>query len=303
MISFIKIYIMRLKRLQEESVYEKGAIYGRLTLTGKSYMIPMYGQLRRIVEADCICGTTRMYTFGHLRSGDTKSCGCLRREVTGERATTHGLSQHPLYEVYGAILKRCYVPQTEGYENYGGRGITVCEEWQEDFMNFYNWCVENGYQSGLSIDRIENDGNYGPNNCRFVTRKIQSRNNRRNKMITAFGETKCLFDWGKDGRCKIGVWGLRSRYDRGEYTDMEEMITAPKEKRKDVSRNMKSNKLISAFGETKTQSEWLEDERCVVKVDGLRDRLRMGWEPEKALSSPAKINQFNKPVIESARQS
>lgn len=277
---------MRLKRLEQEKKLQKGGIYGRLTLTGKNYLTPMYGQLRRIVEAECECGVTRMYPFSSLQSGETKSCGCFRRDVARERMTTHNLSLHPLYLVHQEMRKRCYIENNPSYPDYGGRGIEICDEWVDDFVCFYDWAVEHGYQSGLSLERRDNDKSYSPTNCYWATRPEQNRNTRRNKMISAFGETKCLFDWGKDPRCVIGVWGLRNRYDRGKWTDMEKMITQPPEDRKTIQRNNKSAVLLTAWGETKSRKDWLDDSRCLVKIDSLRDRLNKGWNAEKAMGTP-----------------
>lgn len=270
---------------------QKGTIYGRLTLTGKSYLKSMYGQLRRIVEADCICGEIGWFLLERLRNGDTQSCGCLKREATSERFKTHGLSRHPLYFVWQEMRKRCFDEKCDSYHNYGGRGITVCDEWADDFLVFYDWCVANGYEEGKSLDRENNDGNYEPNNCRFANRDTQSRNRRTNRNYTAFGETKCLFDWGKDPRSKVTVWALRSRLDRGKWADVEKAITTPQTSRREISRAMKTNRMLTAFGETKCLNAWLEDPRCTVRVDSLRDRLEKGWEDEKAIAHPAKQNK------------
>lgn len=290
---------MRLTRLKEEEFFGKDTIYGRIRLTGKTYMTPMYGQLRRIVEGECDCGTIRMYVAQSLRLGLTKSCGCFQRENTSKIHRKHGLSKHPLYLVHQEMLKRCYIESNESFKNYGGRGIGVCDEWQSNFLSFYNWAVENGYQSGRSLDRIDNDGNYEPGNCRFAERDVQSRNNRRNRMYTAFGETKCLFDWGKDPRCVVSVWGLRSRVVRERWDDFEKALTSHAEERKCISRRSKHAKMLTAFGETKCYSEWLEDERCLVKKDTLVDRLSKGFDAESAISLPPKRpNGYSKKMLQ-----
>lgn len=283
---------MRLKRLEEENIYSKGAVYGRLTLTGKTYMQPMYGQLRRVVEADCDCGVTRMYSLHSLRNGDTKSCGCLQRDSTRERFTTHGLTNHPLFDVWQAMLKRCYVPHDPQFKDYGGRGIFVIEIWQEGIVPFYEWAVVNGYQSGLSLERRDNDKGYNPDNCYWATRKQQNRNTRRNINITAFGETKCLFDWADDSRCAVNKWGLRSRYREGKWTDMEAMISTPPQDKKITQRKSKAAVMITAFGETKCYTAWLEDPRCLVKLDSLRDRYKKGWDGERILTTPPSSSGF-----------
>lgn len=277
---------MRLKRFKEKYSYQKGVKYGRLTLTGRNYMLPSYGQLRRYVEAECKCGVTKEYLFKRLTEGETKSCGCLRRDVSRKRMTTHGISYHPLSDVWDAMKKRCYDTRNDHYPYYGGKGVKMCKSWKNSFITFYNWCIKNGYEEGKSIDRKDNDGDYRPSNCRFTTRAVQSRNTSRNKMITAFGETKCLFDWGKDKRCVLGVWGLRRRYDSGAWANMEEMISTPHISKKVSQRNTKRNTMITAFGETKCMAAWLEDKRCKVKIWGLMERVKKGWSGEKIISTP-----------------
>lgn len=273
----------------KSSNYQHGKIYGRLTLTGRNFFKSCYGQQKRFVEADCICGTVGWYMLSRLLCGDTKSCGCLRKEKSRERMTTHGKSNHPLYFVWQEMRSRCFDEADESFPNYGARGILVCDEWADDFLSFYDWCVANGYEKGMSVDRINNAGHYSPDNCRITTRSVQNRNTRRNKNITAWGETKCLFDWAADKRCVVTKWALRSRYDRGGWDSMEEMISSPQVSKKESQRAMKTNRMLTAFGETKCLNAWLEDPRCTVRVDALRDRLDKGWDDEKAISYPNQI--------------
>lgn len=121
----------------------------------------------------------------------------------------HGLCKTRLYRIFGNIKQRCYYKNNKDYKNYGGRGIIVCDEWLKDFKKFYDWAINNGYQDGLTIDRINNDGNYEPSNCRWITKKAQSRNNRNNRIITYKGETHCLIEWSEI--LKIPYPTLRSR--------------------------------------------------------------------------------------------
>jgi len=285
---------MRSKRFLEKESYEVGKVYGRLTITGISYMTPMYGRLARVVEVTCECGNVNVVVFNSLAQGATRSCGCLARELSSERFTTHGLTDHPLFDIRQSMLGRCFLPNHKNYKDYGGRGITVCEEWQEDFCIFYDWAIANGWKKGYDLDRKDNDGNYEPSNCRFVNRKVSNRNTRRNRMYTAFGETKCLFDWGKDPRSVLNEWGLRARVDSGNWPDFEKALTEPVKSRKEVSRNMKTNRNLTAFGETKCLRAWLEDPRCLVKRDSFRDRLAKGWDTERALSTPPSRDGKNK---------
>jgi hypothetical protein len=300
----MKFIFMQSEMKYKRHSYAKGEVYGRLTLTGKNFLKSMYGQMRRMVEAECECGAMGWHLFGSLVKGDTRSCGCFRRDLSRERWTTHGLTQHPLYDVHKAMIDRCTNSRNDSYKRYGGRGIGVCEEWMESFEVFYEWSIERGYRRGTSLDRIDNDGNYGPENCWYTTRGPQSRNTSRNINITAFGETKCLFDWAKDPRCKVTCWGLRNRIARGKWKGREEeAITSPPTERLLVQRNRVNTIQLTAFGETKCMTEWLEDARCVVKIDSLRDRLKKGMDTETALTKkPHSVPSNRKPVIIAARK-
>lgn len=126
----------------------------------------------------CSCGEVKVVRSEHLKSGRIKSCGCFQSEGIKQRRETHGLSYHRLYNVYRHIINRCYDSKNISFKNYGGRGITVCDEWINDNTTFFSWAFANGYKDELQIDRINNDGNYEPTNCRFVTAKVNANNRR-----------------------------------------------------------------------------------------------------------------------------
>ena len=139
----------------------------------------------------CDCGNFKEASSILLRKGTTKSCGCLLKKGN----PTHGKCNTRLHTIWDKMKARCYNKNSTAYKNYGGRGIKVCQEWLDDFMNFYNWSMNNGYQEGLTIDRIDSDSSYEPNNCRWTDRKTQNRNRRNTKYVTYRGETKPLAEW------------------------------------------------------------------------------------------------------------
>lgn len=124
----------------------------------------------------CFCGKEFKADITKVKSCHTKSCGCRKIKVLIDRNTKHNLVNHKLYWVFASIKDRCYNKRSQRYKDYGARGISVYNEWLNDFMSFYNWAIQNGYKEGLSIDRIDNDGNYEPGNCRFTNCSIQNRN-------------------------------------------------------------------------------------------------------------------------------
>lgn len=146
----------------------------------------------------CDCGNFTYVSRVSLKNGSTKSCGCLKKEKFTNYK--HGKVNNRLYYIYNGMKARCYNKNHHAYNCYGGRGIKICDKWLEKesgFMNFYNWAINNGYQEGLSIDRIDVNGNYEPVNCRWVTQKVQTNNTRRNVYITYNGETHTLKEWSE----------------------------------------------------------------------------------------------------------
>lgn len=147
----------------------------------------------------CSCGNEDLKTIiSHdLISGKTKSCGCLNKELK----TKHGMYDTRLYRIFKGMQDRCYNPNRQEFKYYGGRGIIICEEWlneQNGFINFYNWAMENGYSDDLEIDREDTNGNYEPNNCRWVNHIIQMNNTRRNIYLKHNNKIKSVAQWSKE---------------------------------------------------------------------------------------------------------
>ena len=129
----------------------------------------------------CDCGGSTIATTQDLKNGHTKSCGCLKDELVKTRSTKHSMSNNSLFFAWETMKQRCFNQNNKNYKHYGGRGITVCEEWKKSFQAFYNYVSQLSHfgEEGYSLDRINNDGNYEPGNIRWATAKIQA-NNRRN---------------------------------------------------------------------------------------------------------------------------
>ena len=165
-----------------------GQRFGRLTVIKQSENIQLKnGRVYTAWLCKCDCGNLKVVRTAHLRSGNTLSCGCYGREIHKQSikkairaCTKHNDRKNPLYGVWAAMKRRCNNPNTAYYELYGGRGISVCKEWN-DYVRFKIWAIKAGYKKGLTIDRINCNGNYEPGNCRWITIQEQQRNRRNNR--------------------------------------------------------------------------------------------------------------------------
>lgn len=141
----------------------------------------------------CDCGNTKVICAASLKKGSTRSCGCLIHEIN----STHSLRKTRLYNIWRGIKIRCFNQNSRAYKNYGGNGITMYNEWKDNFKSFYDWSMSNGYTDELSIDRIDNNKGYFPDNCRFVDKIVQANNKRNNRLLTYNGETHTVAEWGR----------------------------------------------------------------------------------------------------------
>lgn len=193
-------------------------------LTVIDYCFDESGTMVKLV-CKCDCGNEKSFYPHIFTSGAIKSCGCLRRETRENfHCVKHGYAYDSLYRKFLCMKRRCYWENDPHYNYYGGRGITICDEWLDNPGNFVEWAVETKPKDGkYSLDRIDNDGPYAPWNCRWVTMKEQSRNKRSTRIIEYNGEKKCLSDWAKEFNMSDET--LRCRLKRG--WSVERALTEP----------------------------------------------------------------------------
>lgn len=180
----------------------------------------------------CSCGNTIVTSGQRLRNGTVQSCGCFRKvrmsKLSIDSNTTHGKAKTKLYKVFYGMIDRCYNPNNTRYKNYGGRGIRICPEWLDNFPAFYAWAMAHGYHEGLSIDRIDNDQGYSPQNCRWTNVEQQNRNTRSNHLITYQGKTQTVVEWAEE--LGIPKTTLFTRLSRG--WSVEATLNTPPKKSK-----------------------------------------------------------------------
>ena len=202
-----------------------------IDLTGRRYgrleVIKKYKSLNSSTRwlCKCDCGNYTVVHANSLKSGNTKSCGCIKIETQKMKAT-HGMTHTPLYGVWNSMKQRCNNPNSTSFKSYGARGISVCEEWENDFYNFYEWAISNGYAKGLSIDRIDVNGNYEPGNCRWADNITQANNKRNNVCYELNGETKTINQWCREYNISYSV--VHQRIKKFGYTLKEALETPVK---------------------------------------------------------------------------
>jgi hypothetical protein len=199
--------------------------FGKLTVLKRDSNYPP-SRTKWICKCDC-GNTTSVY--GHaLRQGLTKSCGCLSSKKNTRsrknRKDLQGKSKTKLYSVYYSILDRCNNPNNKAYNHYGARGIKTCCEWENSFENFYTWSLSNGYQDGLTLERIDNNKGYSPSNCKWISQTEQLLNRRTTLYATIKGETKTLKEWSETSGIKYAT--LRCRKTNYNWPD-ERLLEKP----------------------------------------------------------------------------
>lgn len=178
-----------------------GKKFGRWTVLDKAFK----NNYKQYYKCKCECGITKDVNSDSLKRNLSNSCGCMGRENAQKALTTHNGCKTRLYKIWSKMKARCLNKNNSAYENYGGRGIIICEEWVKDFSIFREWALKNGYDDKLTIDRTNNGNGYNPFNCRWATRKEQANNTRKNKIIEINGEKHTLSQWAEIKKLKLNV--------------------------------------------------------------------------------------------------
>ncbi len=238
------------------------------------------GQPERKIHS--ICGK-------YLKDGSTASCGCLKSEhlakVRDKPKNFPSKDEYtkpfynPLKNIWGTLIGRCHNPNYKGYKNYGAKGVYVCDLWRNDFWSFYAWSIEHNYQEGLSIDRINRDKNYEPDNCEWNTVSINCGDTERATLITIKGKTQSASAWAKDPECEVNAATILNRYRKKKVKGKALLKKRPvlKEQRTEID------------GQIKTFEEWAQI--AGISLNGFITRWRNG-KRGRDLIKPSKRNQI-----------
>ena len=206
----------------------EGKRFGRLTVLQKAGSC---NAKKTLWLCRCDCGNEKEIIGSNLNSGKTKSCGCLKAERSTERiktlTLTHGKTNTRLYHIWRGMKARCLNPNSLDFDNYGGRGIKVCDEWLNSFRAFYNWAMANGYEERLTIDRVNVNGDYCPENCRWAGTKAQQNNRRNNKTYAFNGSEHTLSEWSEITGVKYST--LNTRVNRFKWDIGKALFTPVKQ--------------------------------------------------------------------------
>lgn len=187
-----------------------GKKFGKLQVLEKDYS---HGNHETWWLCQCDCGNIKSVRQSPLVNYRVSSCGCYKRELLIKKHYIHGLTDSRLHIIWMAMRQRCNIETNKLFRYYGGRGIKVCDEWNKDFISFYNWAIKNGYQDNLTIDRIDVNGDYEPSNCCWIPQKEQCRNRRNTIYVTHDGQKKPLSEWAEI--LEIPYSRLIQRYKNG----------------------------------------------------------------------------------------
>ena len=259
-----------------------GLRFGRWKVLCQSRDVGNRNQIKWICKCDC--GIVKSVQADSLRNGSSKSCGCLAIESKREKKT-HGMSKSRIYRIYRHMINRCGNANVESFPIYGGRGIAVCDEW-DNFEAFHEWSRANGYADNLSIDRIDNNKGYSPSNCRWVSVTDQARNKRNTTgSIEAAKMVRYLRGKGVRNKDVSAMLGL----SRTTVSDITYYKTWSDDSA--TRRAGRSVTLIEFEGEVKMAHEWSKDPRVKVNSSTILRRKRNGMSDTDALFSPRKTRK------------
>ena len=239
-----------------------GDTFGRWTVIDEGFKGENH-HMHYLCRCSCDKRTEKYVDVHRLLNGSSKSCGCLKSELTSSRRMKHGEAGTRLYHIWLGMKARCNNPNNNRYESYGGRGIQLCEEWNNDYTVFREWAYANGYNENIidcSIDRIDNDKGYYPQNCRWATNKEQCNNRRSNVVIEHNGIKKSATQWSEE--LGMDLYTILRRYKAGKPID-KKLIT-PK----------KDSLTIEYNGEIHTIREW--SEKSGIKRTTIIERYKKG---------------------------
>jgi hypothetical protein len=251
-------------------------------------ILPNNAQGHAEVTLRCSCGNIKTVRISGVLDQRPKSCGCMRRNVNLDGTFSNESSSRnksKLYRVWCAMRERCRNPNTLAYKDYGGRGISVCTEWNMNFISFRDWALSNGYQENLTLDRRDNNGNYCPENCRWTTKTEQAKNRRSTHFVTIGPVTLCIKDWAKELGVQESTIHRRVRngmtYEEAILTPKVDWYAPPiKGKQKNISQTF----LVTIDGKTQTILKWCRE--VGIRVSAVQGRVRRGWELEQAILTP-----------------
>lgn len=223
----------------------------------------------------CDCGNITIVSGNALRKGKTKSCGCYMKKLASEMFSTHRKSSTVLYKRWSGIKERCYSPNSTKYYRYGARGIKMCDEWKNDFIKFYDWSINNGFSENLTIDRIDVNGDYCPENCKWSNNIEQANNKTNSRFITYKGKTQTVAQWSRE--TGVAYDNIIARLRLG--WDVDSIFTKPADNKKYYDYNgekltLKDMARITGFSEV------------VIKT-----RLSKKWDIEKIMTQEPKIRR------------
>lgn len=179
-----------------------GMKFGRLTAVE---FVGVNKKHESLWSCKCDCGNVKVVVGCKLTGGYTRSCGCLNRETAQNLFRKHGMRNSRIYNCWRGMNQRCHNSSAPAYRNYGGRGISVCDEWRNSFEAFYAWSMKNGYTDQLTIERIDVNGGYCPENCCWANMKVQQNNRTNNRIVSFSGKTQTVMQWADEVGVKAGT--------------------------------------------------------------------------------------------------